>query len=503
MRSSVAVRDPAFVVAVLFGAVATGAAVGTAPRTAALGVLAAAAAIAALGASIRIIAIPTLLPSVVAVLSLVLLRAPVLVDSSVVSAAAIVPFVAAGLLAAPGRTSLRQATVITLAAYVGLLAAELMQGALVGAYSAPVQAAGTAITLAAAGWFAFRFFAASTDALDLRRRMALTALAPGVYALTNALLHLAGITNNIEIFSAAAGAPASMLQTVGITTTRVSFPLAVSINNFGVLCAAGLVAAGTLALRSTVVPRRYAAVCAAACVYCMLRGDSRGPLIIGTLLLIVVLAFGRVRLPRAVAVAAPLSSLAVVAVLGAVATSPVGSELSAPGRDVATGSGRSEIWRTTWAYFEQGNPRDLIGYGAGGQISSGVSRAYAFVFPGQERGDTVHAHNAFIQQALDGGLIGVLILVTAFYLILSGLTRRRSADDVVESSALLGAGAALLLGGFTESVPSYLAPETLVLMLVLLSAAAVRPPEARVASAAPSPGDGPQGPPHRQAAHAS
>lgn len=399
--------------------------------------------------------------------SLVLLRLPMLFpEQPGLRLVPLAPLVAVMVFSGP-RTRAVDRTVLGAAiGFVLVIVMTLLRGAASGAYgdwkSGLVKCAEYSV-VAGFAYFAFTRGPREREADRLRA----LALAPGAYAVVNLVLYAAGFVNPKADAATAAGAPAQLLGLIGVEMARVVLPLADGVNNFGVVCAMGLAAAVVLVFRDSPT-RTAAAVSGVACAACLLIGDSRlalfGGLGVGALLAV----FPRLKGLSGLALVAPLAPVALIAVLGLVAQSQVGASFTSQGRDLATGSSRVEIWGGVWQHLRQGQVHDLIGYGAGGQIVSGVSESYASVFSTEADPLIFSTHNGFLQQIIDSGYIGLLVLV-GFMVVTVG---RLASGGGALRAALLAGMAAVLIGGITEAAPTYYSSEALA-MVIMISMAAV------------------------------
>lgn len=78
--------------------------------------------------------------------------------------------------------------------------------------------------------------------------------------------------------------------------------------------------------------------------------------------------------------------------------------------DVASFSNRDIIYASTMATFvTQGDSMSMLfGYGSFGQVTSGISDSYAFLFSNSySNSDSVHVHNSVLQILIDYGALGV------------------------------------------------------------------------------------------------
>lgn len=82
------------------------------------------------------------------------------------------------------------------------------------------------------------------------------------------------------------------------------------------------------------------------------------------------------------------------------------------GKTVETLSSRTRVWDGYFdSYEELPLARKVFGYGARGHVTSGVSRSYAAIFDTYDDPRAITPHSTLLQQAVDAGLVGVLILL--------------------------------------------------------------------------------------------
>src|SRR6202034_1358919 len=86
---------------------------------------------------------------------------------------------------------------------------------------------------------------------ERHQRLLALLCAPAVYVAANAILHLDGAVSQASLSrvtaSVAANTPATLLGKLGIGALRVEFPLAESINDFGIIAASVLASMAVLA----------------------------------------------------------------------------------------------------------------------------------------------------------------------------------------------------------------------------------------------------------------
>jgi O-antigen ligase len=140
---------------------------------------------------------------------------------------------------------------------------------------------------------------------------------------------------------------------------------------------------------------------------------------------------------------------------------------------LATGNGRIYIWQATQRQLEHSDIFHLLfGFGADGQVTSGASLQYAYLFEGTPNPLLVHVHNLALQTLLDMGIVGLVLLVVTVVIAIARpeATNRLSPGGPV---AVLLAGALMLfVTGATETSPTYRTQDTLVFAMLLFSVSA-------------------------------
>ncbi len=361
--------------------------------------------------------------------------------------------------------------------YAGYVGLEVIRGSNAGVYGSAVNAYQLAVLFLSLVVFAYMAISRASSELQRERRLVALALAPGVYVTLNVLLWAAGISSPAAQApgggSVALGDPSSTLAAVGIHVGRVEFPLANSINLFGVVAAGGFAAIGVMLVRrAPQVPRRLAAIFALGCLAGLLLGDSRGSLIIAIAVVLWFVFSARIRAASGVAVLVPVLPLLLLTVLGLVAGTSLDTSLSRTGGDLATGTNRLYIWQGAWDVIKHPTIDAVWGWGAAGQITSGASMNYAYLFTGVADPTRMPAHSVVLQTLLDGGYIGLLILVAVLASSITSLARYTRVRPQSGSGPLLASVVTIVLAGTTEVAPTYYAQEAFIAVLLAVGAAA-------------------------------
>jgi O-antigen ligase len=167
----------------------------------------------------------------------------------------------------------------------------------------------------------------------------------------------------------------------------------------------------------------------------------------------------------------PLSPFLVIGVAGLLANTGAVAALSRTGNDVVTATGRLYIWRPVISFLEHPHAEQLIGYGANGQVTSGVSASYAYLFMSDQtvsNPTTVTTHNIVLQTILDYGYIGLVVIGALVAVAVTRLWRASRRYPASPFPAVLALFTVIMLNGMTEALPSYTFLDVLVPVLVIM-----------------------------------
>jgi O-antigen ligase len=358
--------------------------------------------------------------------------------------------------------------------YVACIDIAVVRGSLAGVYVNKDHAVSDSLTYLAVLLVGYFLVTTSRTQKDHQQAFAAITLAPGVYALTNALLHIAGVksaTVGINEQNIGTLQRASLLELFHIHMFRVQFPMATGVNSTGIVAGAGL--AGCLVLiRRQGAPRWLTWPCIAGCLYCLLLGDNRTALFIAVVAGLYFSWTRRAGASRWVAAAVPV--LPILLILGVDLLNGIaGSKLSRGStNNFESGNNRFHIWEAAWSMLRHLSVQQLYGWGDNGQITSGVSERYAYLFASLPHPLTYSTHNLVIQTIFDEGYVGLLIVVLAAWVTVSRLIRYIRSEPSPLANALMAVLAVTLLSGTTEVSPSYGTEEALLATLLVMGAAA-------------------------------
>jgi O-antigen ligase len=423
----------------------------------------------------RVAAIPSAAPVAAFALStsILCLQLPTVIDGGAIVLVSFVPLAFAAYLSVLQRRTVSVPVAVwAVALVVTIVALSLLRA---GAQTPYAVNGGAAVE--ALRWLAFVGLAALILLLAApgwERRMCVMAvtIAPALYVGINVLLYLAGLEN--PAFPSGVYAQAKMLSIVGIDHERVVFPLASGLNNFGNIAAVALGSTVVLALRSQGRTRLVYGVLVAVSASAVLLTDARAAFVAPIVAVVAVML--------APVLAARLAPWFVLAALPlATAAIKVGESLGLSdllARDrvagAAASSDRTIIWSQAIEFFSHPSADFLLGYGAYGHVTTGVSNQYAYLFTGAARFEKT-THSFALQALLDLGIVGLAVAVVVLGAVALKLARRLEHGGSERHAALLAMLLTLVLLGATESTPMIYAPEALAaFLLVLLVAATIR-----------------------------
>jgi len=294
----------------------------------------------------------------------------------------------------------------------------------------------------------------------------------------NIATYAVGLSGTVDVSEAAASDRINQtLGLLGITTTRISFPLTFGVNGFGAIAAVSMLICSFQATYTKGWIRASALVLLPCTLAALAMTDSRGAmayaLLAGT--------FAYLTLKRPPLIKLTFIGIALTPILPSLGYrlfhaanhGQMFSFMTRPGSQGAKlgfGTGRGDIWEAVLSHLTNPSFQHLIGYGAYGQTTSGVSKQYAWVF--NELGSS-HAscHNTFLQYIMDGGYIGGAMWMAI--LIAFAFQARRLVESPSASSGVKAIVTALLsltlLQSQTEAFGAIYTPEILILIITMVA----------------------------------
>jgi O-antigen ligase len=340
---------------------------------------------------------------------------------------------------------------------------------------------GLAVMLIIVTAFALCALLAPADARTRRRRLLCALFSPACFVALNLSLYTVGFhfpTSQSEITTAQSEikvAPAQLLSLIGIHTTRANLPLSPGFNGTGEAAVLALVICGVLAWRSRAGLRLISVAGVLVGLISVFLTDSRGPLAYGLLALMILLFLPRwaKRVVALVPVLLPIAPAAILFVVGHLGSLSEALNRNSSKGSFETATGRSEIWSIVVKFLSHPHIEDLIGYGAYGQVRSGVGFQYAYLFSSSQHPEFTSVHNIALQTILDMGYIGLVLFLAFLVVAVNSARLAYQNTGTPESAALLVALIALSLFGASEALPG-LAGVYLLVAVIVLACAAIR-----------------------------
>jgi O-antigen ligase len=190
----------------------------------------------------------------------------------------------------------------------------------------------------------------------------------------------------------------------------------------------------------------------AICSIFLLVVDSRGTILNTLIAILAVYVLNRIHavsMLRYVVIISPFLPFIMLFVLSTFADNPLIAQLSRNEGDLETGNSRGIIWQYCLNELMDVKPIHFIGYGANGQVPSGVSKLYAYFFS-EEGGDQMITHNYFIQSLFDLGYIGSFMLLAVMYIAITNAIDMYK-GRIKSALVLIGFMTYYTLSGTTES----------------------------------------------------
>lgn len=266
-----------------------------------------------------------------------------------------------------------------------------------------------------------------------------------------------------------------LMSFVGIQMARLSFPISAGPTAFGPI--AGMLATIGLVLLffGTGGWRRLFGLSA---VFLGLAGlflvDSRSALVSVPLALLISTLLTRVPFARKYLLLAsillPLVPLLMVGLIQLIEYSDLAALLqrqSGFAQRLGVASGRENIWLGVMHILAQLDPLHIVGYGAYGQVISGASKEYSWVF-GQFGTSLATAHNASLQVILDMGYLGLAVWVLMIYNLQQAWIGGLKFDSFSGSAQLFGATCiCFIVSGFFDVSTTFYQSDTFPLFVGL------------------------------------
>lgn len=290
----------------------------------------------------------------------------------------------------------------------------------------------------------------------------------GAYCAANFLLFALGVRSpNADIGTATE--PSYLLSLVGIHQTRTLFPMAWGVNNFGIIAGAVLTM-GICRYWMAKSHRGFTLVFLIIIPFiCCILSDSRAAITFGVAAAVLAL-----RAPRMGTGGIFLFwLLAAIAILSTQALQTV----TLGGRDgQGTFTGREIMWAAGVAELSQFKLQHLWGYGNFGQMFSGVSAVYEFLFKMySDSPELISVHNAYLQIILDCGYLGLIALSAFLWSSIRALGREAHSSVSWEATAGLALLLFLSTNGLTEVTLSLNQPWAALLLFSAIALLLHRP----------------------------
>lgn len=321
-------------------------------------------------------------------------------------------------------------------------------------------------------FFGFSLFLIPRDYLELAKLRRGLYYCLAIYVAFNVLLHLVGVESAREIVVHDSLGSATILGAFGVNVDRVAFATASGLGPFGVVSGVVTLFGTMLFLGSKSLNFKIVGLCILLIgLYALLRTDARAAafwLLVTPFVYFI--GWGKLKkfLPLLpfVSLIMPILAMALALI---VASTPLGDMLgrSAGSDNVATLSNRTVIWDSVFHELNDFTPAHFVGFGARGQVASGVGSKYAEVFEGDfaQNVEQKTAHNFALQTILDVGYIGLFLWMLLLARAIIGTTRLGRGQDAEIHIVFI---IYVLLVGATEVVPTMYVNEVFTIMLLLI-----------------------------------
>jgi hypothetical protein len=303
-----------------------------------------------------------------------------------------------------------------------------------------------------------------------------------VYVATNVIMVLIGLQKQPEAIQSIYGGVnleygvgnSFLLSLLGIDFKKIIFPLADGINSFGVAAGASIVAS-LIIFRLIIINnqnnnkaiRKLSLLNIASLLSgfsAILISDNRSAF----LALLFIISFVYTRINKTLKILLFTVVLTSFLVMPLISTSYDLGFLSRSGSNIL--SERDVIWGAAIARLASFSPMDLIGFGMYGQVASGLSNSYSFLFSTRSVSNAATLHNFLLQTIFDIGYLGLFVILAIVFTIIKkkitylnynySTSRFKNYTIIEQNSIAINQAKILLLIyflliGVTESLPSF------------------------------------------------
>lgn len=285
----------------------------------------------------------------------------------------------------------------------------------------------------------------------------------GLFVVANIAGYLSGLRGALEDVG-----QNKMLSLLGLSMARAALPFAAGVNNFGAI--AGL----TFVVGFALV--RYSRVIGVALVSLGLAGvvlaDSRASLLVALVTCLAIVFMRRLApLLRWLPVVVFIMPLVLYGANSALMNTSAQTLISRDGFGQKLGSltGRDVVWKAAINTLADPHPIHLVGYGASGQITSGATKGYSWIFAEPAWASRHSLHNTALQITLDIGYIGLILWLVLWWQLMSNISTRWRVGGGIETSVLTGIAVFIALGGIMEASGSPAYPDVFAMLMLLVA----------------------------------
>ncbi|MBW4549826.1 MAG: O-antigen ligase family protein [Aphanocapsa sp. GSE-SYN-MK-11-07L] len=310
-----------------------------------------------------------------------------------------------------------------------------------------------------------------------------------IYVAVNTFLHIIGIrptdTTWDNLYGITEIGESHSLSFLGLKLERILFPLSTSINGFGVVSGASLVTGVLLfILRYRSLGMFLKLIIVITSCFALLLSDSRGSLVSAFMTILLYLVFKKSFVYRYFPSLIMFASIPFLLLNTLVIKQLDVISFLARDRGSEILSGREIIWSAVLKILSEFNSNQLFGYGIYGQVDSGVSQLYSFLFSGRLTSpDIAPPHSLLLQYLLDVGYVGTIVFVLLLFTVSKQLTSSsvlkskyqsefvsEYANNIKIENITYALVIYFILAGVTEAMPTvYYADSFLIFTMIIIS----------------------------------
>lgn len=317
-------------------------------------------------------------------------------------------------------------------------------------------------------FFLLLFYLLSVVALNrsdrARRALILSvAVGLGLFVIINIAGYFSGLRGALEDVG-----QNKLLSLLGLSVARAALPFAAGVNNYGAMAGLTFVAGFALLRYSRSIGCALVGLGVAGVVL----ADSRASLSVALVTCLAIIFMRRLApLLRWLPAAVFVMPLILYGANSAIKYTSVQTLIARDGFGQRLGplTGRDVVWRSAVSTLADPLPIHLVGYGSSGQITSGATKGYSWIFSEPSWASRHSLHNTALQVTIEIGYIGLVLWLILWWQLMQNLAARWREGGGIEAAVLTSIAVFIALGGIMEASGSPAYPDVFAILVLLVA----------------------------------